>query len=63
MIYVVFWYLVFVQVCSSLVALYQIVSTQGKTNGQKVGTLIGTIFRVGVTVIFLYAVYPVLQFV
>lgn len=63
MIYFVFWYLVFVQVCSSFVALYQIVSTEGKTNSQKVGRLIGTIFRVGVTAIFLYTVYPVLQFV
>ena len=63
MIYFVFWYLVVVQVCSSFVALYQIVSAKEKTNSDKVGLLIGTIFRVGVTAIFLYAVYPVLQFV
>lgn len=63
MIYFVFWYLVFVQVCSSFVALYQIVSAKEKTNADKVGLLIGTIFRVGVTAIFLYVVYPVLQFV
>ena len=63
MIYFVFWYLVLVQVCSSFVSLYQIVSAKEKTNSGKVGLLIGTIFRIGVTAIFLYAVYPVLLFV
>lgn len=62
MIYFVFWYLVFVLAMTSLFELYKCVSAKA-TNGEKVGLLIGTIFRQGVTAIFLYAVYPVLQFV
>ena len=60
MIYFLFWYLVFVLVITSFIELYKCVSEKA-TNGEKVGLLIGTIFRQGVTAIFLYVVYPVLQ--
>ena len=60
MIYFLFWYLVFVLVITSFIELYKCVSAKA-TNGEKVGLLIGTIFRQGVTAIFLYVVYPVLQ--
>lgn len=62
MIYFVFWYLVFVIVTTLILELYKCVSAKA-TNGEKVGLLIGTIFRQGLTAIFLYAIYPVLQFV
>lgn len=62
MIYFVFWYLVFVLVTTLIFELYGCVSAK-ETNGGKVSLLVGTIFRQGVTAIFLYVVYPVLQFV
>lgn len=63
MIYWLFWYMVVVCVCSFLVGVYMAVNATNKTNGQKVGQLIGSIIRTVLTGIFLYSVYPVLTFV
>lgn len=63
MIYWLFWYMVVVCVGSFLANVYFAVNATNKTNGQKVGQLIGNTIRTALTGIFLYAVYPVLTFV
>ena len=62
MIYVVFWYLVFVTVLSTIYQFYQL-TTMKADKASKLGLIIGTNFKFVVFLYFLYAVYPLLSLI
>lgn len=62
MIYVVFWYLLFVSILSTVYHFYKTVVDKA-TNGEKVGALVGVTFKFTVFMYFFYAVYPLLSLV